>query len=300
VTTVVPSRERHPNHRELDTLPVELRRTSVPPDVREWIHRETGAPVVRVRRLAGASTTAVHAIAVADGRRFVLRRYVWPGFLLDEPIAPQREVDALRFASRAGLPAPDVVAAALTAPVPAILMTFLPGRAVAVPDLTALAETAAAIHAVDAASFGHDYFPWYEGTAAGPPPGSTRPALWERAIETWQAGPPPYRRGLTHRDYHPGNVLWRRGHVTGVVDWANACRGPGGCDVAHCRTNLMELADVAVADEFQRRYETITGADHHPFWEIASVLEHGPSRWTGPELALDERRLAAALAALRR
>jgi hypothetical protein len=106
------SPERHPNHRDPASLPVELRRTGVPAHVRAWIARETGAAVVRVRRLAGASSTAVHRVDL--GRRtppLVLRRYVWPAFLDDEPLAPQREVEALVFAVRHGLPAPAVVAA---------------------------------------------------------------------------------------------------------------------------------------------------------------------------------------------
>ena len=80
--------KRHPNQRALRELPVELRRTTVPADVRSWIERLADSAIVGVRRLPGASSTAVHSVAFDNGQRLVLRRYVWPGFLEDEPTAP--------------------------------------------------------------------------------------------------------------------------------------------------------------------------------------------------------------------
>jgi Phosphotransferase enzyme family len=136
---------RHPNQRDVASLPAELRRTTVPPAVRAWVERNAGVRIARVRRLAGASSTAVHGLYTTDGTRLVLRRYVWPGFLAAEPVAPRREVDALRFGAAHGLPVPEVVAADTTGVeigdgVPALLMGFLPGRAVPAPDAGRLAE----------------------------------------------------------------------------------------------------------------------------------------------------------------
>ena len=47
-------------------------------------------------------------------------------------------------------------------------------------------------------------------------------------------------------------------------------------------------------------YEAVTGQQYHPYWELASVLEHGPSPWSGVAVRNSEARLAAALAALGR
>ena len=292
----------HPNQRDVTSLPPELRRTTVPQAVRAWAERNAGVRIVRVRRLAGASSTAVHGLYAADGTRLVLRRYVWPGFLDDEPLAPRREVDALRFGSARGLAVPEVVAADIAGAdigdgVPALLMSFLPGLAVAAPDAHRLAEVAAAIHAADPAGFGHDYFPWYAGTTVAPPSTSRWPELWETAIGLWHDAVPEYVPMFIHRDFHPGNVLWSRGHASGVVDWANACVGPTGCDVATCRANLADLADDRAADDFRAAYESLTGDAFHPYWDMASILENGSSFWTPAQVADSEPYLARAVAA---
>src|SRR4051812_3796529 len=120
---------RHPNHRPAHTLPVELRRTTVPPPVRAWVRSQFGSDVVSSRRLPGASTSAVHRLWLADERTVVLRRYVWRGVLEDEPEVFHREVDALGFASDHWLPVPRVLAAdadgtAIGDGVPALVTSF--------------------------------------------------------------------------------------------------------------------------------------------------------------------------------
>jgi Ser/Thr protein kinase RdoA (MazF antagonist) len=293
----------HPNRRPISSLPKELRRTTVPQQVRDWVARETGAAVVRAKRLAGASSTAIHGLTLSDGRRLVLRRYSWPGYVAAEPIAPQREVDALEFAFARGLPVPEVIAADVTGArvgdnVPVLLMSLLPGRAVAVPDLARLAEVAATIHDIAPDALVHDYFPWYEGTMTGPPAASEWPKLWETAIELWRDAMPAYQPTLIHRDFHPGNVLWLRGRASGIVDWPNGCRGPWGCDIAHCRANLVWLSGREAADEFLVAYEARTGRTYDYYWELASIMEHGPSRWTPRQLSETEPYLERAVAAI--
>jgi aminoglycoside phosphotransferase (APT) family kinase protein len=157
----------------------------------------------------------VHAVFLAEGTRLVLRRYLWPGFLDDEPFAARREADALGFAAAHHLPAPTLVAADLTGGdigdgIPALLMTYLPGRA-ADPDVGLLAQTLAAIHDTAPAGYPYHYFAWNRDRTTGPPAGAARPQLWERAIALWHDATPDYRPVFVHRDYHPGNVLCAAG-----------------------------------------------------------------------------------------
>jgi hypothetical protein len=163
----------HPNYRPRGELAPELRRVAVPRPVREWICQNTGFSVVSVRRLAGASSTAVHGVRLADGTVRVRRRYVWEKFRLEEPEAPVRVVDALNYAAQHQLAVPTVVAADPTGSevgdgIPALLMTRVPGRPVATPDVVALAALAARIHAVGGFGFEHGYFPWCRDTSTVP------------------------------------------------------------------------------------------------------------------------------------
>lgn len=251
--------------------------------------------------MPGASSTAVHEVRLSDGRALVLRRYVWRRFLDEEPGAPQRELAALTYAAEHGLAVPAVVAADPTGVIigdgiPAMLMARLPGRARASVDPDALAALAATIHRVDGAVFGHRFAPWCRDTSTRPPAGCQSPGRWAEALDIWRTAEPPYEPRFVHRDFHPGNVLWSRGRVGGVVDWVNACAGPPGIDVATCRWNLAQWAGTPAADAFVAAYEQRAGQPHDPYWDIATVLEDDWDRLADPEQVTEaERFLAAAL-----
>jgi aminoglycoside phosphotransferase (APT) family kinase protein len=60
---------------------------------------------------------------------------------------------------------------------------------------------------------------------------------------------------LAHCDYWSGNVVWRDGKLTGIVDWSGGARGPRGYDLGWCRLDLVLLFDERVADVFLGAYE---------------------------------------------
>jgi hypothetical protein len=64
---------------------------------------------------------------------------------------------------------------------------------------------------------------------------------------------------LTHYDYWSGNVVWRDGKLTGIVDWSGAARGPSGYDLGWCRLDLVLLFDERIADVFLAAYEAAVG-----------------------------------------
>lgn len=64
---------------------------------------------------------------------------------------------------------------------------------------------------------------------------------------------------LTHGDYWSGNVVWRDGRLTGIVDWPSGARGPGGFDLGWCRLDLVLLFEEKIADDFLAAYEAETG-----------------------------------------
>jgi aminoglycoside phosphotransferase (APT) family kinase protein len=64
---------------------------------------------------------------------------------------------------------------------------------------------------------------------------------------------------LAHTDYWSGNVVWRDGELTGIVDWSSAARGPRGFDLGWCRLDLFLLFDQRIADHFLEAYEVAVG-----------------------------------------
>jgi aminoglycoside phosphotransferase (APT) family kinase protein len=71
---------------------------------------------------------------------------------------------------------------------------------------------------------------------------------------------------LTHYDYWSGNVVWRNGALTGIVDWSGAARGPRGFDVGWCRLDLYLLFGEQLADVFLAAYQNAIG---HPLDDMA-------------------------------
>jgi Ser/Thr protein kinase RdoA (MazF antagonist) len=164
--------------------------------------------------------------------------------------------------------------------VPATLVASLEGSVVLEPTdrrqwLRGLAETAARIHRVDAAGFRWKYRRYNEGATLTLPRWSKQQEAWAKAIEIVEGPPRSYSECFVHRDYHPSNVLWQNGRVSGVVDWVNGCRGPAGIDVAWCRHNLANLHGVSVADEFLAAYIAEAGSEfeYDPYWDLMSVVE---------------------------
>ena len=132
------------------------------------------------------------------------------------------------------------------------------------------------------------------------PPGWARyPRVWERAVEISRAPAPDLPPVLLHRDFHPGNVLWRYGRVSGVVDWLGACSGPAPADVAHCRINLLTMG-AEVASRFTVHWEQVAGTTYHPWGDVVTVvgfLDDLHDDWGSERFAVEDM-LARAVAEL--
>jgi aminoglycoside phosphotransferase (APT) family kinase protein len=87
-----------------------------------------------------------------------------------------------------------------------------------------------------------------------------------------------------HRDFHPGNLLFRRGRFTGIVDWTQASVGPPEVDVSRTRVEMAMLTDRAVADEFLRL--TPCASTYDPLWDALVACELGS--WTHDLLVFND------------
>lgn len=252
-----------------------------------WLSRSTGIPLRYLDRVQMPGSTSSLIFLIQDSRdpsssRFVLRVLNNQEWLAEEPDLAEHEAAALEAAQLAGLPAPKLVAYSSNDTgfgAPVVLMSFLEGAIELRPAnlqawLGALARQLAAIHQHAADGLAWRYSSWVDKASLAPPPWTAVPPVWERAIELVRGAAPGYRPVFIHRDYHPANILWQNGAVSGVVDWINACRGPAGVDVAHCRTNLTMMHGLAVADQFLAIYSEIDGTfDYQPYWDVDSILD---------------------------
>lgn len=283
-------------------------RSRPPKRALDWV--ETALParerITDVRALEGGSSSAVHALRIENGagpvRTLVLRRYVLADWLAEEPDLAEREAAVLRLLADRSVTAPQLVGIDPTGSLagePAVLMTALPGRIrwvrTGVDDwLRQLAEALPAIHAVAVPdeAWIPAYRPYELGKEMAPPPWTRYPRAWERAIEIYNGPPPADESFFIHRDYHPGNVLWLDGQVSGIVDWANASIGSPEADVGHCRGNIVGHfgpgAGLEAADRFLEHYIAVSGRDcYHPYWDIVTVTIGPADSYGPPEPALD-------------
>jgi aminoglycoside phosphotransferase (APT) family kinase protein len=293
-----------------------LLRRRPPAAALRWVAAAVGGGrVVRVRPLA-SGWLANHAVDVADaaGRRhrLVLRRWARPGWEVDDPtLTAAREAAVLALLAATPVPAPRLVAAdpdGAACDVPALLLTRLPGRP---PDPAAdprrlvggLAAALPAIHAVDPAAAAPPAFHrFYDPGSLVPPTWSDVPGLWAQVIEVAAGPAPPGESCLVHRDYHPGNTLWARRRLVGVVDWNFASHGSPSVDLGHMRVNLATDLGLGWADEFLAAHHALTGFDHHPWWDLAAMVDVLPD-WDpapGPEVDRLEAFVTAALGRLGR
>jgi hypothetical protein len=136
-----------------------------------------------------------------------------------------------------------------------------------------LAELLPLIHATPTDAALPDYRP-YRIRSRRPPVWAQRPEAWLRGIELLDGPLPTDERLFLHRDFHPGNVLWRDGEVTGVVDWVNASIGSPWADVGHCRVNLAEELGQNAADRFLELYREVSGRQdpYHSYWDISAAI----------------------------
>lgn len=259
-----------------------------PPEALRWAAASVGrsARVTSIRRLTGGIASAAHELRIEarDGtaRSFVLRRFLRVDRFRADAVAIESRV--LKALEQTAIPAPRLVAVdehGSTSSAPALLTLKLPGRIELRPDRVRdyaeqIANMAARIHAdlpVDAPAVLD--WTWPDKDAAS---WSRRPALWAQVASVLAQPPSTTTTRFVHGDFQHFNLLWARGHLSGVVDWSLAMRGHPSRDLGHCRLNLAALHGPDIAEQVRRAWQTETGWDLDPWWDLFALNAWGP-RW---------------------
>jgi aminoglycoside phosphotransferase (APT) family kinase protein len=256
---------------------------------------------IRVRRLGGGALTTMHAFDLDTDRellRLVLRRYR-PGEQWRTVLSGL--LRTLAVLESEGIAAPRVLWSdpeGSSFGVPAVVLTRFRGATIGRPSdpvswARQLGATLARIHAIPISKYDFSYLP---------PSLEVAPAFLERAMAPTAAvsghplagvvldGLRHLREGLalerptfTHGDFWPGQSIWWRGRLEGIVDWDFPRLDDPGIDIGYCRMDIAIIANSTVADEFLRAYEgaaarTVT---NRRFWDLIAAyqaMEH-PGRW---------------------
>ena len=250
--------------------------------MKNWIEQETGVVVQSMNRLPGSTSSILHEV-VSETSTVVLRQFDNAEWLMEEPDVVRHEAASLRKATVGELPAPSLIAFDETGEasgLPSIVMTKVEGRVELLPSdfgkwTNELAKILVAIHRVEAADFAWEYASYTHRDAVQLPEWTKKPVVWQAVFERLRGEIPAFHETFIHRDFHPTNVLWLGDEVSGVVDWPNACRGPAGIDVGHCRVNLALLYSVEVADLFLEAYKKHAGSSFifDSYWDIVSAFD---------------------------
>jgi len=256
----------------------------------DWLRDKLEIPSdqLRLTKMKGATSSSVYLIEDANSKtskRFVLRVMDNKKWLEEEPDNIQHEFNALQEAEKISPLVPKPISfntQEVGFGYPVLLMSFVPGHIDLKPIniqqwITELSGQLALIHhhtSDTLNTFPWHYKSWAQKTNLAPPSFSRIPELWKIAIDYVGNGEPQYNAVFIHRDYHPTNVLWQHQKISGIVDWINACQGPAGVDVAHCRTNLALMYGGDVMQAFLNAYcQAAPNFVYEPYWDLDSLFD---------------------------
>ncbi|WP_307476249.1 phosphotransferase family protein [Paenibacillus harenae] len=254
----------------------------------EWLTNviKPSACVQTIHRLQGGVSSIVLNVTVTAENRatsYVLRQFDNHEWLEQEPDLALHEAECLKWAALVKVPTPELVAFDESGRLnghPSVLMTKLEGTVVLEPGdlnqwLDRMAAALASIHEVNADDFPWSYYTYSDIQALRPPSWSAQTGSWSELIALAQRPRPSFKPCFIHRDYHPTNILWQDDKVSGIVDWVNACQGPAGVDIGHCRLNLALLYGVEAADRFLDAYVEYASSTftYDPYWDAISLCD---------------------------
>jgi aminoglycoside phosphotransferase (APT) family kinase protein len=246
-----------------------------------------GGRAVSLRRLPGGIGARMHVLTLEtpDGprSRVVLRRYVPGRGNHGQADAAAREFRTLSVLVERGITAPRPILLDVDGrffQVPTIVESLVPGRPLVMPRdfggwTHGLAAALVAIHRVTPRNADLSHLKTFlraemtAEVAKGTAGASTKYADLRRdplslraqqALERLLPGVTWVEPCLVHDDYYPGNVLWHRGRVSGIVDWTTSEVGDRRADVAQCAIDIALMQALDVADSFLRDYEDLSGS----------------------------------------
>ncbi|HKI74844.1 MAG TPA: aminoglycoside phosphotransferase family protein [Pseudomonadales bacterium] len=243
------------------------------------------------RELRGGVSARVAAIAAklpSGGEVTFVARLHGEWNRKEDPKVAEHEFQLLSLLHHNSLPVPEpIVVDHDTCEAPVLIVSFMSGKALASPELMpqdvgGFAEQAgellASIHGVDVevdfvANQSKVTGELLDGRGEKP-----NVDFQEDTIRNALArfGPPPAVNGscLLHGDYWPGNLLWDREHIVGIIDWEDAMTGEPLADLAVARLEIAWMCGFESVARFTERYRALVAFDLSslPVWDLVAAL----------------------------
>ena len=233
-----------------------------------------GGRLVRTRRLRGGLGAHMQVLEIerSDGARVKvsLRRFV-RAHRSSTPDHVAHEYRILQLVEEAGIPAPRPLlldAEGRLFGVPAIVLTYLPGRPVCVPRDVArwadqLAQALLRVHTLTSDDVDLSWLSHYDREGMwneiGRQEKEARTESLAREVHAVLKGEIDRIRWpeatFVHDDFWPGNTVWRFGRLVGIVDWTTAELGDPRADVSQCRVDIALSLGQDEADAFLKAYQ---------------------------------------------
>ena len=246
-----------------------------------------GSSLLSAGRIAAGSSSILTELVVSvpsGTQRFILRSFVseWQGTPFDKA---KYSIMAQSALIAAGVAVPQVIWADVSGDrlgCPSILETRLPGRvwwssALRPGAAQQLGRALRAIHAVVAPRGLPKPSGWVNWTIRSDSGRSgwlhahPKARLIDEAIRSAAEQPLRRRPVCSHGDFGPGNVLWFRGKVSGIIDWETAEQAPSGSDVGACRLDCLVTGGPAMAEAFLEGYSDEVHDSW--YWELLASLK---------------------------
>ncbi len=116
------------------------------------------------------------------------------------------------------------------------------------------------------------FSPYAQVELCAPRRGHVGPRVWERAFEIFHGPVPAGERTFIQRDFHPGNVLWRRGSGLGRRRLAGGVRRAA----VDRRRPLPHESSSATGSTWptgsRALWEGLTGRSYDPWAEVVSIV----------------------------
>jgi aminoglycoside phosphotransferase (APT) family kinase protein len=248
--------------------------------------------LIHTWELTGGVSARVTALEIErpDGlnRRLVVRQHGATDLQRNPNIAGD-EFNLLQILQSAGVPAPVPCyfdQSCHIFPAPFVVVEYIEGHTEFSPVsrddfLRAVAAYLAQFHSTDWSRFDLSFLPdqvtLYNEKLRGHPT-KLDDSLKEGRIRDMlePAWPFPHRNpsGLLHGDYWPGNILWHKGRLAGIIDWEDAHVGDPLADLAISRLEILWAFDMDAMRTFTRHYESLLKLDFSslPYWDLCAAL----------------------------